>query len=146
MSNKEIDDIVYSEYFKIIQNTITRMSQNSFLIKAWTITIIASLTILILSISNIIVLTILIGVVIIFWIFDSNYLKLERQYRSLYEKIVAEYNSEQKNNIKLFDMQISSSLRVKRDLLKAMISKSELLFYGALEIALLMFLILVIVV
>lgn len=143
MSNKEIDDIVYCEYFKVIQNVITRMSQNSFLIKAWTVTIIASLTILILSISNIIVLTILIGVVIIFWIFDSNYLKLERQYRSLYEKIVAEYNFEKKNKIKLFDMQIDPSLSDKKDLLRAMISKSELLFYGALQIALLMFLILI---
>ncbi|MFX1366911.1 MAG: hypothetical protein ACFFAH_11220 [Promethearchaeota archaeon] len=143
MSNKDIDEIVYCEYFKIIQNTITRMSQNSFLIKAWTVTIIASLTILILSISNIVVLTILIGVVIIFWIFDSNYLKLERHYRSLYEKIVAEYNSEQKSNIKLFDMQVSPLLKVKWAFVKAMISKSELLFYGALEFTLLMFLILV---
>ena len=84
MVEKKFDDLAYYEYFKIIQNTINRLASNSFLIKAWTITLIGSISILTFSILNTIIFTVLIGIVIVFWILDSYYLKMERLYRELY--------------------------------------------------------------
>ena len=78
MSNKDNIDNNYLEYFKIIQNTISRTAQNSFLIKAWSITIIAGISVLTFSVINSLIFTILIGVVIVFWILDTHYLRFER--------------------------------------------------------------------
>jgi len=66
MSNKDNIDNNYLEYFKIIQNTISRFAQNSFLIKAWSITIIAGISVLTISFITSLIFTILIGVIIIF--------------------------------------------------------------------------------
>jgi len=49
MASQEKSDILYSEYFTIIQKVINRMAQNSFLIKAWTVTLIAAIFILTFS-------------------------------------------------------------------------------------------------
>lgn len=130
MSNKENIDNIYLEYFKIIQNTILRMAQNSFLIKAWSITLIAGISVLTLSVINSLIYIILIGVVIIFWTLDTYYLRLERLYRFLYEDIVDAFNdSSRKAQIKFFDMKFESFKEKVHSIPRIMISKSEGLFY-----------------
>ena len=66
MTIQEKGDILYSEYFSIIQNVITRMAQNSFYIKAWTITLIAGILVLTFSILNIIIFGTLLGILLFF--------------------------------------------------------------------------------
>ena len=52
MSNNEKSDAIYSKFFTIIQDVINRMAQNSFLIKAWTVTLISAILVLTFSIVN----------------------------------------------------------------------------------------------
>lgn len=137
MSNKDNIDNNYLEYFKIIQNTISRMAQNSFLIKAWSITIIAGISVLTFSVINSLIFTILIGVVIVFWILDTHHLRFERLYRFLYEDIVDAFNdSTRKAQIKMFDMKYEAFKKKVHSFPRIMISKSEGLFYIALILAL----------
>lgn len=136
MSNNEINDNLYIEYFKILQNTITRMAQNSFLIKAWSITIIAGISVLTFSFINTLIFAVLIGVIIVFWIMDSYYLRLEKLYRKLYEKVVNIFNTpSMKTQIRLFDMKYESFTNQVHTIPRIMFSKAEGLFYNTLILA-----------
>ena len=146
MVEKKFDDLAYYEYFKIIQNTINRLASNSFLIKAWTITLIGSISILTFSIINTIIFTVLIGIVIVFWILDSYYLKMERLYRELYQDNVDKFNTlDRRNEILLFDMK-TEIYKNKVKLVKVIFSKTESLFYISLACGLLLLLILNIII
>ncbi len=136
MSNKDNSDSNYIEYFKIIQNTISRFAQNSFLIKAWTITIIAGISVFTFSFITSLIFTVLIGVIVIFWVLDSYYLRLERLYRFLYEDVVNAFNDpSRKTQIKLFNMKYETFKQKIPSFLRTMISKSEGLFYITLILA-----------
>lgn len=76
------------EYLKLIQNIITRMANNSFLLKGWTISLVSGiLGILIVKRVGIIFYSLLFIPLIVFWFLDSYYLRQERLYRGLYDKI-----------------------------------------------------------
>lgn len=137
MSTKDNIDNNYLEYFKIIQNIISRMAQNSFLIKAWSITIIAGISVLTFSFITSLIFTILIGVILIFWILDTYYLRLERLYRILYEDVVNAFNDpSRKAQIKLFDLNYETFTKKVHSFPIIMFSKTEGLFYITLTLAL----------
>ena len=146
MVDRNLEDSAYYEYFKIVQNTINRLASNSFLIKAWTITLIGSISILTFSILNTIIFTVLIGIVIVFWILDSYYLKMERLYRELYQDNVDKFNTlDRRIEILLFDMK-TEIYKNKVKLVKVIFSKTESLFYISLACGLLLLLILNIII
>jgi len=73
-----------AEHLDYIQNTINRMSHNSFLIKGWTITFISLLFILAVKDSNYWFLILSLLPLICFWGLDAYYLRQERLFRKLY--------------------------------------------------------------
>lgn len=124
------NEIVYGQYFTIIQNVINRMAQNSFLIKAWAVTLIAAITVLTFSIINILIFGVLLVITIIFWVLDSYYLKLEKLYRHLYNAKVEDYNNNQiRKSMKLFDMDYEPFKKIEHKIPRIMVTKSEILFY-----------------
>ena len=132
MTEVDSNDSAYFEYFKIIQSTINRLANNSFLIKAWSITLIGGISILTFSILNTLIFSVLIGIVIIFWILDSYYLKTEKLFRELYRDNVDKYNSPKlRNTIRVFDMK-TEIYKENIKLFKVMLSKTEILFYISL--------------
>lgn len=77
-----------SEHLGYIQNIISRMANNSFLIKGWTITLISLLFILAVSGKpNIWFLILSLLPIICFWGLDSYYLRQERLFRELYNDV-----------------------------------------------------------
>lgn len=73
----------------LIQSCINRMSQHSFYLKGWAITLIGGL--IALKPENIVVTGILMmGIVIAFWYLNAKYLRYEKQYRRLYEWVIEE--------------------------------------------------------
>lgn len=130
MTENEKYERIYGDYFNSIQNIINRMAQNSFYIKAWTITIIAGILVLTFSILNIIIFGTLLVISLFFWVLDSYYLKLEKIFRRLYNQKVQDYNNEQKRkNVLLFDMNIKPFEDLEKKVIRIMISKTEFLFY-----------------
>ena len=73
----------------LIQSCINRMAQNSFLVKGWTISLIAVILALLPEKIDIKILC-AIGLVatLCFWFLDAFYLKMERLYRWKYEWVV----------------------------------------------------------
>ena len=79
--HKEID---------LIQNCITRMAQNSFIIKGWAFMLVVGLIALTSDKFNLYILCgIGIFILIIFWYLDAFFLKMEKLYRFKYEWVIA---------------------------------------------------------
>lgn len=99
------------KHLEFIQNTINRMSTNSFIIKGWAITLIG----VIISFTEIegiylfynstynfpIEMVILLLVIVLFWSFNAYFLQQERRYISIYTKTIEQFNS---NNSLILDM------------------------------------------
>jgi ABC-type multidrug transport system permease subunit len=75
------------KHLEFIQNVITRMNTNSFLIKGWTITIVAALFALAAKDSNKEYTLIPFIVIPVFWVLDGFFISQERQYRGLYDHV-----------------------------------------------------------
>jgi uncharacterized protein YacL len=75
------------KYLEMIENIITRMADNSFKIKGWTITLVSALLALgsLKYISYFIIIAII--PVICFALLDAYYLSIERKFRSLYDQV-----------------------------------------------------------
>ena len=140
MSEKKNTEYAFNGYFNIIQNVITRMAQNSFLIKAWSATIFAAIIVLTYSIINVLIFGVLLLIIVMFWYLDSYYLKLERLYRRLYNLKVEEYNDlSKRENMVLFDLNYKLFIKEEQKVPRIMVSKSEGLFYIPLIITLAIF-------
>lgn len=78
-------------HLQFIQNAIERMASNSFLIKGWSITVFGGLFTIYIANQDknwgneILCLAIILALG--FWIHDAYYLKLEREFRNLYNKV-----------------------------------------------------------
>ncbi len=72
------------KHLEFIQNVITRMNSNSFLIKGWAVTLTSALFALAAKDSNVQYVIVTYISIPVFWGLDGYYLSLERQYRELY--------------------------------------------------------------
>lgn len=73
----------------LVQNCINRMSNNSFIIKGWTITIVVAIITLITPNKSDFKIQIGISILItLCWLFDCYFLRLERLYRAKYQWLV----------------------------------------------------------
>lgn len=77
------------KHLEFIQNIITRMNSNSFLIKGWSITLISALFALAAKDANINYILITYIVVPVFWLLDGFFIATERQYRDLYKSVIS---------------------------------------------------------
>lgn len=75
------------KHLEMIQNIISRMANCSFLIKGWTVTLVAAVFGLVAvgSDRNFILITYFI--IPAFWLLDGFYLSQERKYGALYDKV-----------------------------------------------------------
>lgn len=89
------------KHLEFIQNTITRMANNSFLLKGWNLTILAAL--IGLNKDGLDGKIILIGFVLtlVFWILDAYYLSQERIFRARYDEVRIQQEDEVDFSMKL---------------------------------------------
>lgn len=76
------------KHLEMIQGIITRMNQNSFMLKGWMITIVSALLAIYADKGNIGYLIISIFPILVFWFLDAYYLQQERKFRGIYSDIV----------------------------------------------------------
>ncbi len=120
MSNK-------TTHLEFIQNVITRMNTNSFMIKGWAITLISAIFALAAKDANHLYIFIVYIPLPMFWIMDGFYLSQERQYRGLYNHIAS--LAEDKIN---FLMSAKDYDKDDNTWWAATISKTLVPFYGTL--------------
>lgn len=95
-------DILHKE-IDLIQSCITRMANNSFLLKGWCISIIAVVLALADKAANPAILScILLIPLLCFWYLDSFFLRTERMYRKMYEWVIE--NRIKNENSYLYDL------------------------------------------
>ena len=75
------------KHLEFIQNAISRMCNNSFIIKGWTITLVAALVAISTQSLNKDYLLINYFILIVFWYLDGFYISCERRFRALYEDV-----------------------------------------------------------
>jgi len=129
--HKEID---------LIQACIKRMANNSFLLKGWTISLVAVVMALMKDNCNTYFLCLILLIPIVsFWYLDAFFLRTEKMYRKLYEWVL----SARPNGIdeKLYDL---NPLRFKDEIesiFKVMLTITLKVFYGFMVLALLVILV-----
>lgn len=128
MEDKEKEYLI--EHMKMTQDIITRMNKNSFQLKSWMLTIVSACLALFGSSSNVAYIWISIVPTIVFWSLDSFYLKEERKYVALHEKLVEMFNENKPTkNIKFFDLSTKNYKGSRYNFFAVLFSKTERRLY-----------------
>ena len=113
------------KHLEFLQLTITRMNVNSFLLKGWTITLIAALFALAAKDANIRYVMIAYIVIPAFWILDGYFIAIERRYRDLYNEVAKKKEEEIDYN-----MNHAKFDKGDRTWVSGIFSSTLLIFYG----------------
>lgn len=118
------------KHLEFIQSVISRQAKNSFLLKGWTVTIVAALFAFIPKDAALRPILAVYALIFIFWMLDSYYLWQERLFRALYDHVrkLKESEIDFDMNVKRFSKEINCSWW------DIAISKTFLLFYFSLMI------------
>ena len=74
-------------HLQMIQGVVTRLGHNSFLLKGWSVILIAALLAFAASTSEALILLVTLVPILAFWGLDGYYLWQERRYRKLYDHV-----------------------------------------------------------
>ena len=111
------------KHLDFLQNIVTRLSNHSFLIKGWSVSLLTALYALAQYQSNESFIVITYYPLIIFWILDSYYLHLERVFRDLYKKAA-------NNELKVYSISKNDSdINTFKDFTKCLFSVSTCPLY-----------------
>lgn len=113
------------KHLEFLQLTITRMNVNSFLLKGWTITIVAALFALAAKDANVNYIMIAYVVIPSFWVLDGYFLSIERRYRDLYNEVAKKEEADIN-----FDMNHARFNKGDRTWVSGIVSSTLLIFYG----------------
>jgi hypothetical protein len=115
------------KHLEFIQLVITRMNVNSFLLRGWSVTLVAALFAFAAKDTNIDYVLITYISTPLFWLLDGYYLSQERKYRDLYNLI------RQKNENEIdFNMNATVTNNRKNSWLFSTFSITQIIFYATL--------------
>ncbi len=116
------------KYLEFVQAIITRMARNSFFLKGWAVTLVAAIFALTVNNPSSYFLAVAIFPTLAFWGLDAYYLRQERLFRKLFEKVAADPES-----VPPFSMNTSAYQNDVQSWLRIMFSVSVVPFYGAVS-------------
>jgi hypothetical protein len=124
------------KHLEMIQNVISRMGSNSFLLKGWSVTLVSALIALATSGTDKRFVLIAFFPVIMFWALDGYFLRQERLFRKHYDNVC------KSDEVSIdFSMNTVPYVSQVATLLAVMFSQTLIMFYGTIigVIILLMF-------
>jgi hypothetical protein len=116
------------KHLEFIQNCITRMGSNSFLLKGWCITLVSALFALAAQGANKDYVLVTYFVIPVFWFLDGFFISRERRFRELYDDV-------RQNGTIDFSMNIGAYNTFKTSWLCGVFSKTLWPFYGVSIVA-----------
>lgn len=125
------------KHLEFIENVITRMANNSFLLKGWTVTLVAALFVLAAQNANVDFVILALFPMMAFWILDAYYLRQERLFRELYNSMRIK-NIENMLPIESFYMETESFNKYVQSWHRTIFSKTLFIFYGFILISILL--------
>ena len=121
-------EIIHKE-IDLVQNCISRMANNSFLLKGWSISLISVILAIIYEKINLIQISLILAIIILYcWYLDAYFLREERKYRKLYEWIIKQ--RPKKNNKRLYSLNAHRFDKDVDSIIDIMKSKTLKWFYG----------------
>jgi len=105
-------------HLEMIQNVITRMGSNSFVVKGWSVLGIGGLFAYWISDrERIYMLWLILVVTVLFWLHDAYYLALERGFRNFYDKVRLDDNEKTDFEIKSINVEHTITVAFDRPVL-----------------------------
>ena len=117
------------KHLDIIQGVINRMASNSFSVKNWTVVLVSALFALAARFSDTNFIPIAFIPVSAFWLLDGYFLRQERLYRKLYDRV-----RQQKETEIDFSMNTSEFFAEVDSWLLVCLSNTLLIFYGFISL------------
>lgn len=112
-------------YLTIIQTNIGRLATTSFLIKGWSVTLVAAIFALAAKDSNSAFVLIAYFPAIMFWLLDGYFLGMERRFVSM-------YNAASSGGLNNFEVQPHNFTSKRASMIGACFSRTILLFHGSI--------------
>jgi hypothetical protein len=126
------------KHLEFIQQAVNRMAANLFLLKGWTVTLIAALFALAAKETKDVYFLIAYFPAFMFWILDGYFLSQERRFRSLYDHVRGLHE----NQID-FSMDTQPFKDIPRNRWpNAMLSRTLLIYYGTLMVIMILMMLL----
>jgi hypothetical protein len=123
------DEYSRVEHLKLIQGVITRMGQNSFALKGWSVTLVAALMALAVNTHRRAYALLALFPGVIFWALDAYYLWQERRFRDVYDEVCAG----QRTTYSLAPPHLTRSRRL-RGWLRTIVRPTILLLHAAIVV------------
>lgn len=117
------------KHLELVQGIISRMANNSFLIKGWSVTVAAALFALAAKDSDARFALLAILPIFAFWYLDAYYLRQERLFRQLYEKVRSKESS---STVEPFSLLTNIYNFDVPKIGKTMLSESNIIFHGVI--------------
>lgn len=125
------------KHLEMIEGIIERMAKNSFQLKTWTMTLVVLIGGMASKDSERKLIIIGFIPILIFWLLDSYYLRLERQYRILYKTVIEKQENEIDFSMDFTQIQnLSISESKKICFLNCFLSITEIVFYLPITVSL----------
>jgi len=118
-----------TKHLEFIQGVVNRLSTNSFLLKGWSVVLISALFALAAADTQILFVYLAYFPALAFWILDGYFLWQERLFRKLYDHV----RIKQEDEID-FSMDASQFSDTENTWLKAIFSKTLVIFHGTVVI------------
>jgi len=101
-------------HLQMIQGVITRMAGNSFALKTLSVTLAAAVTAYSGAVPTALRFATIGGIlsIVVFWLLDAQYLRLERLFRYLYDQIRAKETTDYSMGVSEFLSQVESTPRI----------------------------------
>jgi hypothetical protein len=119
----------WHKHLEFIQNAVIRMTQNSYLLKGWTVTLVAATFAVSLSVTSVWLVGSALFPTIAFSILDASYLRQERLFRRLYDDVRRD-----RNKVEPFSLDIQPYKHRVQTTARIMVSTSILPFYGSIAL------------
>lgn len=112
-------------HLEMIQGVVNRLSQNSFLLKGWSVILVSALMTLAAKDSNLVFIFLAYFPALVFWFLDGYFLWQERLFRALYDYVrnLNEENIDFSMNTSIVKDKVDSWIKVSR-------SKTLRIFHG----------------
>lgn len=89
MTSASVDQADHHKHMEFVQAVITRLANNSFLLKGWALTLVSALLGFAISQAQVALALAAFIPSIIFWLLDTYYLRQERAFRTIYKAVAA---------------------------------------------------------
>lgn len=134
-TTENLAEEAWHKHLEFIQNTIARMTQNSYLLKGWTVTLVAATFAVSVSVASLWLVATALFPTVAFALLDARYLREERLFRRLYDAVRRDRDKnhfEAADKVEAFSMDTQPYEKDVKKMGEIIVSVSILPFYGSI--------------